>query len=349
MRASARPVRSRSPLAVALVGLAIGLLSPSRAAAQPPPDPAPAPAPPSAADREAAQRAFSQGQHAFKRGDFRHAAEQFEVAYAHAPHPDVLWNAARAWHRARELARAANLYARFLRDAPADARDRNSATSELRELSTKVARMDVVAPDFQDVRVDEQPLEGTTVYVTPGAHVVEGRFDGRPVRQTPTVAAGDVVSIALVAPAAAAPVVAQAPAATTSPAGASKDGGKDGKDAGVTTASHGLPPAVVYAGAAATVVATGFTIWSAVDTEQARSHYDGSQQALSDGLGKERRTNVLVVVSGGLGGLTLLSMLLLVDWHKHPSSEKQSAKEKPADATVKVGVGPGSFVVGGSF
>ncbi len=344
MRASARPVRSRSPLAVALLGLAIGLLSPSRAAAQPPPDPAP----PSAADREAAQRAFSQGQHAFKRGDFRHAAEQFEVAYAHAPHPDVLWNAARAWHRARELARAANLYARFLRDAPADARDRNSATSELRDLSTKVARMDVVAPDFQDVRVDEQPLEGTTVYVTPGAHVVEGRFDGRPVRQTPTVAAGDVVSIALVAPSAPPPAVVQVPPPTASPS-AGKDGGKDGKDAGVTTASHGLPPAVVYAGAATTVVATGFTIWSAVDTEQARSHYDGSQQALNDGLGKERRTNVLVVVSGGLGGLTLLSMLLLVDWHKHSASEKANGREKPADATVKVGVGPGSFVVGGSF
>jgi hypothetical protein len=308
--------------------LALGLLGPLV--------PAPAladAAPPSAAEREAAQRAFAQAQHAFRRGDFRHAAEQFEVAYGHAPHPDVLWNAARAWHRAREFARAANLYAKFLRDAPADARDRNSATTELRELSQRLARLDVVAPDFQELRVDEQPLDGTSVYVTPGAHVVEGKIDGRVVRQTPTVAAGDVMSVALVTapPAPAAPAAAlpaPAPAEVT-------------RDEGVKTGRHGLPPVVVWIGAGATAVATGITVWSAVDTEQARSHYNGTPQALDDGLDKERRTNVLVVVSSGLGAFTLLSTLLFVDWHG-------SGKPKEG-VTVKVGAGLGSVSLGGTF
>jgi hypothetical protein len=105
--------------------LAAPLMAPHVAAAQPDGPP------PSAADREAAARAFSQGQRAFKKGDFRHAAESFETAYKDAPHPSSLWNAARAWHRARELARAANLYAKFLREAPADSRDRNSAQAAI--------------------------------------------------------------------------------------------------------------------------------------------------------------------------------------------------------------------------
>jgi len=300
-----------------------------------------APAPPSAADREAAQRAFAQAQHAFKTGDFRHAAEQFEVAYSHAPHPDVIWNAARAWHRARELPRAATLYAKYLREAPADARDRNSATAALRDLSSKVARLDIVAPDFQDVRVDEQPLDGGSVYVTPGAHVVEGKIDGRSVRQTPSVAAGDVVSVALVAPPPPPPVVAPPPPPATTTIEVADGHGKRGRT---------WSPVVVYVGGALTLVATGVSIWSALDTEQARRQYNGTQQALDDGLSKEHRTNIAVAVSGGLGAVTLLSTLLFVDWHKHsPSAEPGPSPGGAPGGGVSFGIGPGSLVARGSF
>jgi hypothetical protein len=113
------------------------------------------------------------------------------------------------------------------------------------------------------------------------------------------------------------------------------------RDEGVKTGRHGLPPVVVWIGAGATAVATGITVWSAVDTEQARSHYNGTPQALDDGLDKERRTNVLVVVSSGLGAFTLLSTLLFVDWHG-------SGKPKEG-VTVKVGAGLGSVSLGGTF
>jgi hypothetical protein len=146
------------------------------------------------------------------------------------------------------------------------------------------------------------------------------------------VAAGDVVSVALTPPPPPPPVAANVPPPTaTTPVDVTRD---EGAHRGV------LPPAVVYVGAAATAIATGITIWSAVDTEQARTRYNGTEQALQDGLGRERRTNVLVTVSGGLGAVTLLSMLLLVDWHKHPAAK---------EATVKVGVGLGSFALHGSF
>jgi tetratricopeptide (TPR) repeat protein len=298
-------------------------------------------APSTAPDREVAQRRFAQGQRAFKSGDFRHAAEEFEAAYAAAPHPDVLWNAARAWHRARELSRAANLYARFLREAPADSLDRNSATAALRDVSTKIARIDVVAPDFQDVRVDEQTVDGSTIYVTAGTHVVEGKSGGHLVRQTSTVAAGDVISVALVAPLGKEPP----PPPNTSPSTGMTAGPAQGQTAqGQTTAdvgqhpvatrSQGWPPAVVYAAGAATLLAGGFTLWSAVDTQHARNDYNGTQQALDDGLSKEHRTNIAIVATAVLGAFTVASAAFFVGWRR---------------PQVKVGVGVGSIALDGRF
>ncbi len=103
----------------------------------------------------------------------------------------MLWNAARAWDRAGEIARAANRYERYLREAPAGARDRDSALQAVSRLGAKLGRIEVVGPGTIDIAVDERPLDGDRVYVTPGAHVVRGRADARLVTKTVTVAAGE--------------------------------------------------------------------------------------------------------------------------------------------------------------
>src|SRR5580658_7681957 len=79
-------------------------------------------------NRAEAGARFEEGTKAFDAGDFRRAAAAFEAAYRLAPNTDVLWNAARAWQRAGEAARAATLYSRYLRDAPPVAPDRGTAT-----------------------------------------------------------------------------------------------------------------------------------------------------------------------------------------------------------------------------
>src|SRR5579883_1186046 len=91
-----------------------------------------------AEDRRQAARDFAEGDRAFKDGDFRHAAESYERAYQRVPHYSALWNAARSWDHAGEPSRAANLYARYLREAPPRARDRNSAQRLLRALSNRL-------------------------------------------------------------------------------------------------------------------------------------------------------------------------------------------------------------------
>src|SRR5579883_2646243 len=155
-------------------------------------------------DRKVAAKEFADGDRAFKNGDYKAAAEAYERAYRALPHYSALWNAARAWYRANDQARAANLYSRYLDEAPANARDRNNAIKALKDLSDKLAHLQIHATDVQDVKVDGAPVTGTDYYVTPGAHVVEGHTaDGKPVRQSQNVEAGATVSVALMPPAAA--------------------------------------------------------------------------------------------------------------------------------------------------
>lgn len=279
----------------------------------------------SAEDRRQAAKDFAEGDRAFKDGDFRQAAESFERAYHRVPHHSALWNAARAWHRAGELARAANLYARYLREAPPNARDRNSAQRAVNDLSTRLARLEIHATDdIGSLKLDGEPLDARSVFVTPGAHVVEGRTrDDRPVREAQTVEPGDVVSIALAPPAVLAPKEPPPAPPAAHPA-------------------HGWSPIIVYFGGALTLALAGITVWSGIDTLQQKDAFDRSptQNNLDVGRQKESRTNVLIAATSGVAALTALTAFVLVDWHGAGSHE---------GASVQLGAGPGSLVLRGGF
>ena len=274
-------------------------------------------------DRRAAAKLFAEGQRAYHAGDYRHAAESFEAAYARAPRLPPLWNAARAWQKGGELVRAANLYASYLRKAPPTAPDRNSATSALRDLSTRLAELEVHAAAMTDLKLDgvaidldDQSPASVVLYVTPGEHVVEGTENGKIVRQTPTAVAGTSVSVVLIAAAAPPP-----PPPPSAP--------REEKP------SHGWSPVVVAVGGGLTAVAAGFLIWSSVDTLSQRSAFDASptQANLDTGLADQTRTNVLLGVTLGVALFTGLAAIFLVDW-------------KPR---VHASVGLGGASIGGVF
>jgi hypothetical protein len=295
-------------------------------------------------DRKAAQTSFQEGQKAFKSGDFRLAAERFDEAYKRAPHHAPLWNAGRAWHRAGELTRAANIYAKYLREAPSNAPDRNRATAALKEVQTKLGRIDVHATGVGDVKVDGEPFEGEGVYVVPGAHVVEGLTKSEPresVRFPQSVSAGQIVSVALVPPAApppppppvavivpatAVPVASGATTTTTTPGSAS---------------SGGVSPWFFVAGTVVTLAAGGVTVWSGLDVSSKKDAYLGGEQTQAKydaGKSAEMRTNVLIGVTGGLALLTVVTGLFLVDWKGSGGKDRVTAK-----------VGPGQLFLEGSF
>jgi hypothetical protein len=236
-------------------------------------------------DRRRAAKDFAEGDRSFAQGDYQHAAEAYDRAYKRVPHHDVLWNEARAWHRARELTRAANTYARYLREAPAGARDRNSAQKALGELSTKLALLEIHAEGLTAVVVDGETIDGQSVYVTPGEHIVQGRTgDGKAVRQTPDVHAGEDVSVVLVAP-----PEAPAPAPVLAPP---------------IPSGRTWSPLVVIGGGAATAVLAGLTIGSGLDTLSAKNAFEQNPtraDLLDSGRQKETRTNVLLAATAGVG------------------------------------------------
>lgn len=308
-----------------------------------------------AEDRREAAKDFAEGDRAFKDGDFRHAAESYERAYQRVPHYSALWNAARSWDHAGEPARAANLYSRYLREAPPRARDRNSAQRLLRALSNRLARLEIHATDVSDVHVDDAPVDAPSVYVTPGAHVVAGKTsDGTVVRQSSDVQAGDVVSISLVPSAAGATAsVAPAPPTTSAPGpGAAPSATTPAPDESEqeqapSSSSRHWSPVFVYFGGAVTLALGGITIWSGLDTMQQKDTFDKNptQSNLDSGKSKEMRTNVLIGATAAVGVVTGVTALFLIDWKGNRNKET-----KPdASPSVQVGAGLGSLLVRGEF
>jgi hypothetical protein len=284
------------------------------------------------ADRRAAAKLFAEGQRAYRAGDYRHAGESFEEAYKRAPRLPPLYNAARAWQRGGELVRAANLYASYLRKAPPRAPDRNSATAALRKLSAKVGELEIHAASLTDLSLDGAPIDlddqnatSFVVYVAAGAHVIEGKKEGKPVRQTATAVAGTDVSVVLLAPSEAPPPPPPPPPVV------------------VQKPHHGWSPIVFAVSAGATAVAAGFLIWSGLDTVGQRSTFDAdpTQANLDAGKADQLRTNVLLGVTLGLGVFTGVVGIFLVDWKGHGREH--------AARTPWIRVGPTGATVGGTF
>ena len=61
-----------------------------------------------------AESHYKQGMEHMKAEAFSKAGDAFWAAYQADPSPPLLWNAARAYHKADELVRARDLYQRFL-------------------------------------------------------------------------------------------------------------------------------------------------------------------------------------------------------------------------------------------
>lgn len=247
---------------------------------------------------------FAEGEKAFGGGDFVAAGRAFDEAHAEGPHHSPTWNAAVAWHKAGELARAANRYRRYLREAPPAAPDRAKATAALLELGPKLGRIDVVAPLATRVTVDGLPLEDGALWVYAGTHVIEGALGDKPLRATASVAAGQTISVTLLdAPPAAPPAPARAaPAPELDPRSPAP--------------RKPLPPWVVGVGSALTAGLAVGTLVSGVDTLDARAAYDldPTRERFDDGRARQLRTNVLLGVTLGTAALTAGLALFATEW-----------------------------------
>lgn len=294
---------------------------------------------PSSTTRAAAK--FAEGEAAFGAGDFVRAAEAFDAAYQIAPHHDAIWNAARAWQKAGEAARAANRYARYLQESPPDATDRGRATTTLVQLASRLGRIEITVPEGAEVWVDGQPSDARTAYVVPGAHVVRIRTAGAEEEIATWVGAGATVSVARGATAAlpAAPPPAPTEERSEVTDAAARRAGPSPLEPEVSSEGaprrRGLPPAVVFGAGVASLATFAFATWSGLDTLAARDDFDANptEANLERGRGKQLRTNVLLGVGGGLTLLTAAAAIFWVDWGT--SGRKISLGVSPNGASIR--------------
>jgi hypothetical protein len=267
-------------------------------------------------ERRAAHDAYEKGKAAFEAQDYLRAGKLFLEAYERAPHHDPLWNAARAFELGGESARAANLYSRYLDEAPPDARDRDRATAARTALAGKLGRIDLQLRGVTDAAIDGVTTTATSTFVDPGTHLLSARAGTANVRIVQSVLAGAAVSVVLEPP---------PPEIAVSPPPASKG-------------TRVLSPWVVGGELLITAGFGAISIWSGVDTVTTKHDYNATPNAdlYAAGQSKESRTNALFWTTAGLGVVTAATAIFFVDW-------------RGSHESVRAQVGAGSAQISGTF
>lgn len=136
---------------------------------------------------------------AFDAKDYEVAARTFEEAYRLKPHPATQYNAALAWEKAGELARAADAFESALDSEGLDEGRASASRERLAALKRQLGYLFVSKPIGATVSVAhvEKLAIPAKIHLTPGKHeVVARRPDGSTQKKTISVRAGESVDVA---------------------------------------------------------------------------------------------------------------------------------------------------------
>lgn len=299
----------------------------------------------------AAARAFQDGQKAQLRGEHARAAELFELADALAPAPEALRSAIRNYDAAGQPARAASLALRAQARYPDDPATLRTAEELLVRRGPELARLRVRCAAPCSLLVDGEatalePADDVDVFVPPGARVLEARFGaGSAVEHAVVLGAGEVRELSLAAPASApAPVEPSARARVPSrPVPARAVLASDASDPSRARAADdgGLAPWVFITASALTATAGAAALVSGLDSLDKRDAYeaDPTRERYERGVDSERRTNALLLATGGLA-LTSLVLLAFTDWDGGPDERAARRASLTPSFTPSFAVSP---------
>jgi hypothetical protein len=131
--------------------------------------------------------------------DYEGAARTFEEAYRLKPHPATQYNAALAWEKAGELARAADAFESALESEGLDEGRASASRERLAALKRQLGYVFVSRPIGTTVSVAhvEKLAIPAKIHLTPGKHeVVARRADGSTEKRTISVRAGESLDVA---------------------------------------------------------------------------------------------------------------------------------------------------------
>jgi hypothetical protein len=171
-----------------------------------------------------------------------------------------------------------------------------------------------VGAGVSDASVDDAPIEAPVLYVAPGVHVVRAKGPQGPFEQRYETKGGSLLSVVVAPPQSATPEPTPPPIPVQGPA--PQPTPRVEAPIRVEPARSGWSPLVVVAEGALTLVAVGLTIWSGMQTLSTLHEFESkpSARGLEDGRSQQTRTNVLIGTSIGLGVITGVTALFLVDW-----------------------------------
>ncbi len=145
-----------------------------------------------------ARRLFDEGNNAAREQDYPRALELFRQSYALNPNPTVLYNTALCYRNLDDAPAAVDALRRYIDGSGSSLPEERRTRAEqlITELAPRVGLVRIAAADGDGRVLLDGELVGPTpleqnVYVTPGAHTVEGRWEGLdPVQRGIDVPAG---------------------------------------------------------------------------------------------------------------------------------------------------------------
>jgi hypothetical protein len=299
-----------------------------------------------AEDIKAAAEEFDQGRRAFKAKDFVEAAEHFESADSHAPSATALELALRSRDKAGQLERAATLAALAQQRHPEADFTKKLVPPILKRASEELHELTAQCDTPCELVVETKLVHGRRateriVFLQPGKYTVRaGWSGGRTVPQDVEATKAGKSELSFKEPP---EEKAETPLAGPAPTSAPEDDEQpdDGPvDRGVDK-PEGWSPIVFFVGAGLTAVAGGITIWSGIDTQnnpgvdRVKSECAGQGESCptyQEGLDNQRRTNILIGVTAGLGVATGLIGIFATDWSGSGVAGSTSARRRVAKA-----------------
>jgi len=257
--------------------------------------------PAAAADPDAAAvREFHEGQQAYARGDFRAAAQRFEVAFRDDPRGAIVFNAGLSWQAAGEPARAADDYAFALATTDLPAENAADARTRLGALEKSLGRIDVTSPQGSRVSVahaDRLPPPAR-VHVAPGRYTVTVLLADDSSRQrSVSVRAGEWAHLDFgddhAAPAPVADEAPPSPAPTTTPEPTATTGGSSSQR---TWGWITLGAAGVLAGVSAFLTVQFFDANSTNDSQRTTHSHD-------DAVAAATRLDIGLIATAAVAGV----------------------------------------------
>jgi len=336
-----------APRASAALSLCLGLsiLAPALPVAAQPKD---------AAKIDEARSRYDRGKQLYEEGAFDAALTEFQRAYELAPSYKILYNIGQVHRQRNDYASALRVFERYVKEGGSDldAKRKGDIEKEIAQLKGRVATLQISTNVAgAEILVDDEPVGKTPlpqgILVNSGKRKITASKEGRaPVSKIVNVAGSDTMKVTIeliesgAAPAPTAP--SPAPAATPSSTPTSS------APASSLSLTPEKPPTpwlawtvtgVLGGGAAVTGI---LALGASNDLKDKRSQPDVSRKDLDDGSNRAKSmalvSDLLLVGTVIAGGV---SIYLTVS---EPS--KDSARTV---GPVRLGVGPGSMLLTGSF